>query len=163
MIQISSLWLAPLATTRAYILRKNNNRKRTEMKTGVKLLLESETQIPDWMIMPNFEVGDELLNGRSVCSLKVRRGEASFLPNGDVNLKMPRLDELGGPFLEMRVLEIRNLKDNLIERSPLLCIECGTLTGRMNGCYPNDDGVFFTNFECKQCERQWDWKQRENK
>ena len=61
------------------------------MKNGVQLLLEPGPRVLNWVRNQtlNVKVGREQLNGRTVCSLKIRSGAASFFPSGGVEVKMP--------------------------------------------------------------------------
>lgn len=117
-------------------------------RNGIKLLLEPRTRIRNWIRNQtlNIEVGRERLNGRNIRFLKIRKGEASFVPGGYVIVKMPGSGEFWVAFMPWKVLEIRDLRGNLIKRNHRLCIKCATLTGARL-----DDEVF----ECTQCGNQW--------
>jgi len=131
------------------------------MKIGVKLLLEPGTRVPNWVRNQtlNVEAGRERLNGRTIRSLKIRRGEASFFPGGGVVVKMPGSDEFWIAFQPMKVLEIRDLRSNLVKRNHYLCTECVTLTGKMENYKPSDvSGHVDGNFKCTQCGYQWELK-----
>ena len=113
-------------------------------RKGIKLLLEPKTRIRDWIRYQtlNVEIGWEYLGKRKVRFLKIRKGEAEFNPGGYVSVKMPGSDEFRVAFRPIKVLEIRDLRGNLIERNHYLCVECGTLT-----CFRLVDEIV----ECTQC------------
>lgn len=129
------------------------------MKNGIKLLLEPGARVPNWIRNQtlNIEVGRERLNERPIRFLKIRKGEASFFPGGGVMVKMPGSDEFWDAFQPMKVLEIRDLKDDLIKRNHYLCTECATLTGKMENYEPSTviAGRMDANFKCTQCGHQW--------
>ncbi len=57
------------------------------------------------------------------------------------------------------VLEIRDLKGNLVKRNHYLCTKCATLTGKMENYKPsNVSGLVDANFKCTRCEYQWELK-----
>lgn len=131
------------------------------MKNGVQLLLEPGTRVRNWVRNQtlNVKVGREQLNRRTVRSLKIRSGVASFFPSGGVEVKMPGSGEFWVAFQPMRVLEIRNLKGNLIKRNYYLCTECATLTGKMENHKPSDvAGCVDADFKCTHCGHQWELK-----
>ncbi|TAL49540.1 hypothetical protein EPN83_00120 [Patescibacteria group bacterium] len=131
------------------------------MRIGIKLLVEPGTRVPKWVRNQtlNVEVGRESLNGRIVRSLKIRKGETSFFPGGGVVVKMPGSDEFWVAFQPMKVLEIRDLKGNLIKRNHYLCTECATLTGKVENHKPSDvAGLVDADFKCTQCRHQWELK-----
>ena len=98
------------------------------MKKGVQILLEPGTRVPVWIRNQtlNVRLGRKRLNGRTVRSLKISEGEASFFPGGGVDVKMPGSGEFWGAFQPMKVLEIRDLGGNVIKRNQYLCTECAT-------------------------------------
>lgn len=132
------------------------------MRNGIELLLEPGTRVPNWVRNQtlNIEIGREHLNGRTIRSLKIRKGEASFFPGGGVVVKMPGSDEFWVAFQPMKVLEIHDLKGNLIKRNHYLCTECATLTGKMMEDYKPSDvsGLVDANFKCTQCGHRWELK-----
>ena len=59
----------------------------------------------------------------------------------------------------MKVLEVRDLKGNLIKRNYYLCTECATLTGKMENHKPSDvAGHEDADFKCTHCGHQWELK-----
>ena len=131
------------------------------MGNGVEILFESRTRVPLWVRNQtlNVQLGPGQFNGRRVRSLKIRNGEALFFPGGGVVVKMPGSDEFWDAFQPMRVLEIRDLKGNLIKRNHYLCTECATLTGKMES-YKSSDlaGLVDGSFKCTECGHQWELK-----
>ena len=87
------------------------------MRNGIEVLFEPKTRVPLWVRNQtlNVQLGLGQLNGRRVRSLKIRKGEASFFPSGGVHVKMPGSGEFWVAFQPMKVLEIRDLKGNLIK------------------------------------------------
>src|SRR3989344_4209645 len=132
------------------------------MKKGVQILLEPGTRVLDWIRNQtlNVELGRERLNGRTVRSLKIRKGEASFFPGGGVEVRMPGSAKFRVAFLPMKVLEIRDLGGNLIKRNHYLCTECGTLPGKMESYEPSTvvAGRVDAIFKCTQCGYRWELK-----
>jgi hypothetical protein len=131
------------------------------MRIGIKLLVETGTRVPNWIRNQtlNVKVGRERLNGRTVRSLKIRKGEASFFPGGNVVVKMPGSDEFWGAFPPMKVLEIHDLKGALIKRNHYLCTKCATLTGKMENHKPSDvNGLVDGLVKCTWCGYQWELK-----
>lgn len=131
------------------------------MRNGIKLLLEPGTRVRDWIRYQtlNVEIGRERFNGRSVRYIKIRKGEASFFPGGGVEVKMPGSAEFRVAFRPRKVLEIRDLKGNLIKRNHYLCTECVTLTGKMGKYEPSTvAGRVDANLKCTQCGHQWELK-----
>ena len=132
-----------------------------EMRNGVEVLFEPRTRVPLWVRNQtlNVKLGPGQLNGRRVRSLKIRKGEVSFFPSGGVEVKMPGSDEFRVAFQPMKVLEIRDLKGNLLKRNHYLCTECATLTGKMDSHKPSDvSGLVDANFKCARCGHQWELK-----
>ena len=132
------------------------------MKAGVKILLEPGTRVRNWIRYQtlNVKLARERLNGRMVRSLKIHKGEASFFPSGGVEVRMPGSGEFRVAFRPMKVLEICDLKGNLIKRNHYLCTECATLTGKMENYKPSEEvsGLVDANFKCIQCKHQWELK-----
>ncbi len=132
------------------------------MRNGIKLLLEPETRVRDWVRYQtlNVEIGRERFNGRSVRFVKICNGEAQFFPSGGVEVKMPGCAEFRVAFQPRKVLEIRDLKGNLIERNHYLCTECFTLTGKMENYEPSTiaAGRVDESFKCTKCGHHWELK-----
>ncbi len=132
------------------------------MKKGVQILLEPGTRVPVWIRNQtlNVRLGRKRLNGRTVRSLKISEGEASFFPGGGVDVKMPGSGEFWGAFQPMKVLEIRDLGGNVIKRNQYLCTECATLTGKMESHEPSTvvAGRVDAIFKCTRCGYQWELK-----
>jgi hypothetical protein len=129
------------------------------MRNGIKLLLEPGTRVRDWVRFQtlNVEIGREQLNGRSVRFVKIRKGEASFFPGGGVEVKMPGSAEFRVAFQPRKVLEIRDLKGNLIQRNRYFCTECATLTGKMESYEESIvAGRVDAKFRCGQCLHSWE-------
>ena len=104
-------------------------------------------------------LGSENFDGRVVRSLKIRNGEASFFPSGGVQVKMPGSDESWVAFRPMKVLEIRDLKGNLIKRNHYLCTKCCILTGKRESERQSDAcGLIDANLMCTNCGKRWELK-----
>jgi len=131
------------------------------MKNGIKLLLEPGTRVRDWIRFQtlNVEIGRKQVNGRDIRFVKIHNGEASFIPGGNVDVKMPGSSEFRVAFQPREVLEIRDLKEDLIERNHYLCTECFTLTGKRENTQDYDSSIIATGadnlFKCTQCGHQW--------
>ena len=128
---------------------------------GVELLLEPGTRMPNWIKNQtlNVEIGSGNLNGRKVRSLKIRKGEALFFPGGGVDVKMPGSGEFRVAFQPMKVIEIRDLKGNLIKRNYHLCAECATRTGEMESYRSSDaQSHVDASFKCTECGYKWELK-----
>jgi hypothetical protein len=130
------------------------------MRNGIKLLLEPGTRIQNWIRYQtlNVEIGRKSLNGRNTRFIKIRKGKAAFLPDGSVEVKMPSSAEFRVAFQPREVLEIRDLKGNLIERNHYLCTKCATLTGEMESYEQSIvvTGRVDAKFKCAQCGHQWE-------
>ncbi len=131
------------------------------MQIGVKLFLQPGTRVPSWIRNQtlNIELGYERLNKRKVRFLKICNGEAFFFAGGGVMVKMPGSDKFWVAFSPMRVLEIRDLENNLIERNHYLCTECVALTGeKKNYQQSNVSGLVDATFACTRCGHRWELK-----
>ncbi len=130
-------------------------------RSNVKLLLEPGTRILNWIRYQNLNVmiGRELLNKRTVRFLKIRGGKAYFIPSGSVAVVMPGSDQHRVAFQKMKVLEIQDFKNTLIERNHYLCTKCSTLTGKMESSkLSGRAGLMDANFKCTRCGNQWELK-----
>ena len=129
------------------------------MRKGVKLLLESGTRVRKWIRYQtlNVEVHRGRLKGRTIRFLTIRGGEASFIPGGGVQVKMPGSAESRCAFLPMKVLEIRDLRGKLIKRNHHLCTECANLTGKVESYKESTiiAGLADMTFKCTLCGHQW--------
>jgi hypothetical protein len=132
------------------------------MKKGVEILLVAGTRIPLWITNQslNVKIGRKTVNGRRVRSLKIKKGEASFMGGGAVDVKMPGSREFIVAFPPLKVLEIRDLKENLLERNNFLCKRCFTITGRVLESTPSKEKFGRADFDiiCSECGNVWKLK-----
>ena len=130
------------------------------MRKGIKLLLEPGTRVRNWIRYQtlNVEIGQEQLNRRNIRFVKIRKGEALFFTGGSVGVKMPGSAEFILAFQPLKVLEIRDLKDNLIKRNHYLCTECAALTGKTESYEQSTvvAGSVDAKFRCGQCLHSWE-------
>src|SRR3989344_9571332 len=132
------------------------------MKKGVEILLVSGTRIPKWISNQtlNVKVARKVIQGKNVRSLQIKGGESGFGPGGMVDIKMPGSDEWWTAFDIPKVLEIIDLKGNLIKRNWCLCEKCFTNTGKATKESPSKEvyGRIDFTFQCTECGNVWEIK-----
>lgn len=131
-----------------------------EMQRGVELLIEPGTSVRR-LLRRNPSTCAHLrhcvLEKRMVRSLRLISGEATFLPCGSVQVKMPGANGFVRAFGPLEVLGIYNLKGQLRVRNRHMCVDCVALTGRrhVNAFRPVRGGVEESIFKCERCDAQW--------
>lgn len=131
------------------------------MKGGVEIILEAGVRIPNWIRNQtrNVKIGRKKIHGKNVRILRVRGAEAGFIPGGAVDLRMPGSDEFWVPFGPLKVLQIRDLKDNLIKQNYLLCENCFTNTGKVKSSkISSNPSLVDSIFQCTECGHEWELK-----
>lgn len=121
-------------------------------RTGVRILLTPETQIPDWVMQsPGVSLGTTEIHGRVVPTVDVEKGEGGFIPGGAVDLRTGRR-QYRAAFGPNSVLEIQTLDGRLVKRNHHMCIECGANTGTRISYSPSEEifGTVDAVFQCGQ-------------
>lgn len=129
-----------------------------EEKTGIELYIEPNSVFPNEVISKDAlarRSRNKKLGKRKVPAIRFENADAAFA--GGV---VPWfLDKRSGTKVELprgSVLEIRDLKGELIGRHPALCKECGTKTGRLCVAKAEEDPMYKSGkIQCTSCGRIW--------
>lgn len=131
------------------------------MHKGVRLFLVPGTRIPIWIRVQdknvevsNLELGPNKAN--KVRALSIRGGEASFIPGGQVVVRMPGSTKQIVSFNVDQILEIRDGRGNLIKRNRYCCKQCMRITGEVKTSQAGTNtGCRNVTMACAPCGRNW--------
>ena len=127
---------------------------------GVEILLIPGTRIPRWISVQdkNVTVIRKILNGQDVRSLRLKRGDAAFMPGGGIGVLVPYSSWHAMAFREDKVLEIRTLGGKLLKRNYYMCKQCVRVSGKIQGKQKLSEraaGKLETDFKCTNCGHGW--------
>lgn len=131
------------------------------MKKGVEILLRYDTPVPVWISNQDLNVSGSMktFGEEQVYSLRIKNGEAGFIPGGRVEVKMPGSRRFYVAFKELQVFEIRDLEGKLLKRNYFLCEKCFTNTGKMSKESPSETyGRTDVVMQCTECGNTWEHK-----
>jgi len=130
------------------------------MPNGVKLLLEHGAHVPWWISMnKNVTVRREDIAGKKIRCILIRGGKAEFIPGESVSIvHLPGYRDLNRVmFSPKKVLEIRDLHDNLIKRNHHCCPKCYAMTGEVQAVLPSKvHGRQDATIRCSSCGSTWE-------
>lgn len=124
---------------------------------GVRIVLEKGTRVPKWIRVQDERVsrGGAFQGDRTLPTLTIEGGEASFIPGGGVEVKMPGASKFWTAFPPRTVHEIHDLESGrIIKRNKLLCPQCGFILGIQTGT--PDTPQEPAPFGCESCRHEWE-------
>ena len=127
---------------------------------GVQLLLAKWVKFPEWIKrIDNKEVKSMKIKEKQVRILKIDGAEAKFDLGSSVSLKLPNTLRFITAFYPLAILEIRDLRGNLVQRCRFLCTECLQNSGELAGYKPSQQGgIRDPIYQCSVCGHQWEIK-----
>jgi len=131
------------------------------MKKGVEILLRYDTPIPAWISNQDLNVSGSMktFGKEQVYSLRIKNGEAIFIPGGRAEVKMPGSQRFYVAFEELQVFEIRDPEGNLLKRNYFLCEKCFKNTGKISKESPSEThGRTDVVMQCTECDNTWELK-----
>jgi len=129
------------------------------MQHGVILILTPLANIPHRLLRQdhNASLTSDRISRQPVRVLTLLSAEAHFIQGGEVEVKLKGEGSFKPAFLPRMVLEVRDLKHNVLERNHYLCKRCFTLTGiRLSHDHMVGTKQFMEVFRCGRC--QWEWQ-----
>lgn len=134
-----------------------------ERDKGVQLLLDLKTNLPKWVNRKDLKKKNiklEQEKNQTVYVLEIKGFEANFDIGGSVFIKkMPGVRAFNFWLPSLAVLEIRDLRGNLLKKSRFLCEKCFQNSGEFAGYKTNrQQGLERPSFTCSLCGHQWETK-----
>lgn len=133
---------------------------------GVEIYLTNNADILAWLAAgEGVSFRRKKISKAQVVILTIKKGEADFLQEGCVGIRLPRRKGLRIAFLGCRdnprqhpVLKIVRLEDGLSMPNHYLCSKCFTNTGRTvkRQASQKIHGRIDVTFDCSVCGHQWE-------